>query len=222
MAQSINEIYLFVQDLVNKNQNGYLPPDEFNRLINQAQFSRFNELYGKPEQYAGPNAPFAKMGYARTQELSEKLAPFVVDDLIALVDGACAVPIDLEHAVSMSANDKTVKRVELDRLYNYLNSTVNVPTETYPIYAQVGEAYNIYPVTISTIRLKYLRLPAEAQWAYTNIGDTPVYDPTNSTDLEWDTTETNNIVFKLLSMFGISVKDGQMIGYAEQQKGQGN
>jgi hypothetical protein len=49
-----------------------------------------------------------------------------------------------------------------------------------------------------------------------------VYDEANSVDLEWDTTETNNIAMKLLSMYGISVKDQQVVNYAEQQKAQGN
>lgn len=222
MAQSINDIYLFVQDLINKNQNGYLPPDEFNRLINQAQYARFNELYGKPEQYAGVNMPVAKIAYGRTQDITEKLAPFMVTSPLAVTSGEASVPSNLEHSVAMTAGGKTVKRVSLDRLANYVNSPINVPTTDYPIYAQSGETFLVYPTTISSVSLKYLRLPNEAVWGYTVVDDTPVYNPSTSTDLEWDTTETNNIVFKLLSMFGISVKDGQMVGYAEQQKAQGN
>jgi hypothetical protein len=53
-------------------------------------------------------------------------------------------------------------------------------------------------------------------------GNRPVYDPTNSIDLEWSTDEINNIVMKVLSMFGISVKDQQLVNYAEAQKAQGN
>lgn len=222
MAQSINEVYLFVQDLINKNQNGYLPPAEFNRLINQAQYARFNELYGKPEQFAAANMPVAKMAYARTQEISEKLSPFVVTSTLTFTSGSASVPGTLVHAVAMTAGGKAVKRVEFDRLANYINSTIDNPTVAYPIYTQTDTTYKIYPTSITSGELTYLRLPTEAVWAFTVDDDEPVYDEANSVDLEWDTTETNNIAMKLLSMYGISVKDQQVVNYAEQQKAQGN
>jgi hypothetical protein len=222
MIQSINETYLFVQELINKNQNGYLGPDEFNRLINQASYARFNELYGKPEQYAGANFPIAKIAYARTQEISEKLSPFIVSDTVAVSSGIAAVPDDLVHAVALRSGTNTVKRVEFDRLASYLNSSIDNPTTDFPIYVQIENTYKIYPSTINSVNLDYLKLPGEAVWAYTMSGNRPVYDPTNSIDLEWSTDEINNIVMKVLSMFGISVKDQQLVNYAEAQKAQGN
>lgn len=222
MIQSINETYLFVQELINKNQNGYLGPDEFNRLINQASYARFNELYGKPEQYAGANFPIAKIAYARTQEISEKLSPFIVSDTVAVSSGIAAVPDDLVHAVALRSGTNTVKRVEFDRLASYLNSSIDNPTADFPIYVQIENTYKIYPSTINSVNLDYLKLPGEAVWAYTMSGNRPVYDPTNSIDLEWSTDEINNIVMKVLSMFGISVKDQQLVNYAEAQKAQGN
>lgn len=222
MAQSINDVYLFVQDLINKNQNGYLPPAEFNRLINQAQYSRFNELYGKPEQFAAVNMPVAKIAYARTQEISEKLSPFIITSPLTFASGSVAVPSDLVHAVSITAGGKAVKRVEFDRLANYINSTIDNPTAEYPIYSQRDTTYNIYPSTIASGSLTYLRLPTAAVWGFTVVGDEPVYDAGASVNLEWDTTEITNIAMKLLSMYGISVKDQQVVNYAEQQKVQGN
>jgi hypothetical protein len=199
-----------------------LGPDEFNRLINQASYARFNELYGKPEQYAGANFPIAKIAYARTQEISEKLSPFIVSDTVAVSSGIAAVPDDLVHAVALRSGTNTVKRVEFDRLASYLNSSIDNPTTDFPIYVQIENTYKIYPSTINSVNLDYLKLPGEAVWAYTMSGNRPVYDPTNSIDLEWSTDEINNIVMKVLSMFGISVKDQQLVNYAEAQKAQGN
>jgi hypothetical protein len=222
MTQSINDTYLFVQELINKQQNGYLPPDEFNRLINQAQYARFNELYGKPEQYAAVNMPVAKMAYARTQEISEKLSPFVTEVSLPVTVGVATVPVNLVHAVSMRYGTRVVKRVEYDRLSSFLNSVIDTPNADFPIYVQLDGQYKIYPTTVTPVTLDYLRVPNEAVWGYTVVSGRPVYNSGTSTDLEWDETEITNICMKLLSMFGISVKDQQMVNYAEQQKAQGN
>ena len=48
---SVNDVYVLMQFIVNKNQNGYLSPEDFNNAINQAQRSYLSFLMGNPEQY---------------------------------------------------------------------------------------------------------------------------------------------------------------------------
>lgn len=222
MAQSINTTYEFVQDLLNKNQNGYLGPEEFNRLINQAQYQRFNYLYGMPEQFAAPNFPVPKVAYARTQGIAEALSPFIERVTATFASGSYTLPAGLVHGVALRVGNKKVQRVELDRIASYLDSTINAPSADYPIYCQVDNTYKIYPSTITTAEFEYLRLPNQAVWGYTIVSGVPVYNSGTSTDLEWSTTEINNIVNILLSYFGISTRDSQMIQYAETQKRLGN
>lgn len=222
MEQSINTTYEFIQDLLNKNQNGYLGPDEFNRLINQAQYQRFNYLYGMPEQFAAPNFPVPKVAYARTQGIAEALAPFVERVTATFAAGSYTLPENLVHGVALRVNGKKAQRVELDRLASYLDSTINNPTADFPIYCQVDNSYKIYPSTIINAEFEYLRLPNQATWGYAIVDGVAVYDESASTDLEWSTTEINNIVNILLSYFGISTRDTQMINYAESQKRLGN
>lgn len=223
MAQSINDTYLFAQDLIFKDFGGYLGPEEFIRLINQAQYARFNELYGQPEKYAAPNFPVPKMGYARTQAISEALSPFVVRATPTFASGTYTVPADLEHQIALRYGNVPVTRVEVDRLGGYLNSSIDAPSSTSPIYVQIANTYKIYPSTLTTgFELEYLRLPVKAIWGYTLSSNRPVYDSGTSVDLEWSDIEITNIVYKLVSFFAVSTRDGQLYQEAEQQKANGN
>lgn len=77
MAVSVDTVYRTVLLILNKEQRGYLTPDEFNKIGNQVQLEMFNEYFEELNQQL--RVPENDSEYAnRVQNLQEKLAYFKV------------------------------------------------------------------------------------------------------------------------------------------------
>jgi hypothetical protein len=229
--QNINDTYLLMQKIINKNQQGYLSPDDFNYFINEASKSLFNEYRGKITQYVA-GRPVPKAGYARTQLISETLSYFFMNAALTLTSGVAPMPEDHIETIDVSSTFNTgrvlIRRVEHDRFYNYTNSSIDTPTTEFPIYMENNQELQFSPIALTGVQLNYLKAPVAANWGYTiGFAGRPTYAPTggvngDSVNLEWDETEISNVIMRAISLMGISVKDQQMINWAETQKAQGS
>lgn len=77
MAVSVDTVYRTVLLILNKEQRGYLTPDEFNKIGNQVQLEMFNEYFEELNQQL--RVPENDSEYAnRVQNLQEKLAYFKI------------------------------------------------------------------------------------------------------------------------------------------------
>lgn len=75
MAVSVDKVYRTVLLIMNKEQRGYLTPDEFNKIGTQVQLEIFNEYFEDLNQQL--RVPENDSEYAnRVKNLEEKLAPF--------------------------------------------------------------------------------------------------------------------------------------------------
>lgn len=75
MAVSVDRVYRTVLLIMNKEQRGYLTPDEFNKIGAQVQLEIFNEYFEDLNQQL--RVPENDSEYAnRVKNLEEKLAPF--------------------------------------------------------------------------------------------------------------------------------------------------
>ena len=75
MAISVDQVYRTVLLIMNKEQRGYLTPDDFNKIGTQVQLEMFNEYFEELNQQL--RVPQNDNEYAdRIKNLEEKLAPF--------------------------------------------------------------------------------------------------------------------------------------------------
>lgn len=79
----------------------------------------------------------------------------------------------------------------------------------------------MYPTSIASISLSYLRKPATPEWAYTTVNDEPVYDAGNSQDFETGETTHLEICMRILSAVGVNLRMGDIVQYAEMAEQQG-
>lgn len=224
--QSINDTYILMQKILRKNQQGYLSPSDFNNFINQASNGLFNDYRGaKPTEYV-KGIPTSQKGYDRTKFLMETLTPFVIlDASLTITSGAANKPDNLCETLALNATGAVqgIKIVGLDRWASYANSLIDTPTIEYPIAKESDGTYVFLPATgIVSPKVSYLKFPATAIWNYTVVSNRPTYNPTGSVNLEWDETQILNIVMRAISLMGISIKDQQVVNYAEQQRMMGN
>jgi hypothetical protein len=156
-----------------------------------------------------------------TKASVEKLSPFRFTITVnSGASGEVYKQTDMAALEAMNKADGTrVYMVAPNRLSYYLNSSVWDLT-TQPIYAEYDTYYQVYPSGIDIV-ITGIKFPPMSKWAYTYAGDTQVYDNMNSSDPIWKDMDTVEIIGRMCKHIGVSLKDGELMNYAQSIINQG-
>jgi len=237
MAVDVNTVYRTVLLIINKEQRGYLTPDEFNRTAAQVQLEIFNEYFEDLNQQI--RVPDNDTEYAdRVKNLQQKIAIFQTDGACLPTTGGFNVPGALNSppvtdfyklGTVIYKDDKEVQYVQPNELLELNLSPITKPSNYWPVYTYKNLIIKVYPTTITSgITCTYVRKPANPRWGFiTSPPDyqyvynptqyDPVITPTGSQDFELHPTEQTNIITKILLYSGIIIKDPQIVQVAAQQ-----
>jgi hypothetical protein len=226
---NVNDMYRICQFAVNKAQNGYLTPSEFNLTINQAQVSYQDYLLGEFQQYQYGRSQ-ARINYSQNENIRQRLSPLITNTTLTINgSGEAAYPADYVQADTVITTDfKRVRFAQQDSLYSYYNSEID-PIATNPIYLLEPTGFQFYPVTLGSAILTYVKDAPEIIWGYNSISGRPVYDPapynpsinTGSQQPVWDNVDLLEIIARALKLIGLNLQDGQVQQYANQVTQQG-
>jgi hypothetical protein len=240
---NINDMYQICQYAINKAQNGYLTPSQFNLLANQAQVSYMDYLLGEFQQYQ-IGRPQSRVNYSQNSDTRQRIAPFIKNAVLTTdADGLALYPNDYlqTDSVRTSTNER-LRFVQPDSLYSYLRSEID-PIVSNPIYLIQDLGYKIYPnttdngVTLTNLKLSYVMNPPSMQWGYClDSNGRPVYNPTAPPQTTTTTTLANctfsiqplwydidklEIIARILKLVGVSLQTGQVEQYANMVTTQG-
>ena len=224
---NVNDMYRICQFAVNKAQNGYLTPSEFNLVINQAQVSYQDYLLGEFQQYQY-GRPQARITYSQNENIRQRLTPLITEATLTIngTSGEASYPTDYVQADSIITSDfKRVRYVQQDSLYSYYNSEID-PVATNPIYLIEPSKFQFYPKNLGTAILTYIKDAPEIVWAYTTVSGRPVYAPTQTgvgvtpttgtVQPVWDNVDLLEIITRALKLIGLNLQDGMVEQYANQ------
>jgi hypothetical protein len=213
---NVNDMYRICQFAVNKAQNGYLTPSEFNLTINQAQVSYQDYLLGEFQQYQY-GRPQARINYSQNENIRQRLSPLITNATLTINgSGEVAYPADYVQADTVITTDfKRVRFVQQDSLYSYYNSEID-PIATNPIYLLEPTGFQFYPVTLGSAILTYVKDAPEIVWGYTTVSGRPVYSSGTSVQPVWDNVDLLEIIARALKLIGLNLQDGQVQQYANQ------
>jgi hypothetical protein len=218
---NVNDMYRICQFAVNKAQNGYLTPSEFNLTINQAQVSYQDYLLGEFQQYQY-GRPQARINYSQNENIRQRLSPLITNATLTINgSGEVAYPADYVQADTIITTAfKRVRFVQQDSLYSYYNSEID-PIATNPIYLLEPTGFQFYPVTLGSAILTYIKDAPEIVWGYTTVSGRPVYSSGTSVQPVWDNVDLLEIISRALKLIGLNLQDGQVQQYANQITQQG-
>jgi hypothetical protein len=228
---NVNDMYLICQFAINKAQNGYLTPAEFNLIINQAQVSYQDYLLGEFQQYQYGRAQ-ARINYSQNENIRQRLSPLITEATLTIngTSGEAPYPEDYVQADTiLTVGFKRVRFVQQDSLYSYYNSTID-PIAFNPIYLLEPTSFQFYPKTLATAYLTYVKDAPEIVWGYTLVSGRPVYNPaaynpgppaSGSQQPVWDNVDLLEIIARALKLVGVSLQIGQVEQYANQVTQQG-
>ena len=212
-------MYKLVSYLVDKYQGTYLSPDDFNMVINMAQRQYLNYLTedgsGHAQMHLG-----RKSGMLINAPVVETLSIFIKEATLTVTSQVATQPTDLYRIISMrTSNDlHVVRKITPDKLAEIIDDVIDPPTITDPIYVDMASDYKVYPSGVSSVKITYVKVPADMKWAYTGA---LVYDAANSVQPEWNTKDLEDIIYRAIGIIGINLKDGDLQRSAQMIKQQG-
>ena len=225
MAVSIDTVYQRVLAILNKENRGYVTPQEFNLFANQAQLEVFEQYFFDLNQYN--RLPKNDTEYSDLPKLiNEKLSKFKKSASVSYMTDHFHLPSDLHKLGTVVYNNTTpVEQIDKKNLLEYQLSKLTAPTTNNPVYIQsIGNTSNhwgliVYPTTINAnISITYVRKPNEVTWSSQTVVGNALYNASASTDFELHESEETNLVLKILLYAGVSIKDPNIAQLADAKE----
>ena len=231
MAVSIDTVYQKVLAIANKEQRGYVTPQEFNLLANQAQLEIFEQYFYDINQFSRipGNSTIYSDSLDVLQEKVDHFEKFRADVSMAS-GGVGTLPEYYKMGTLYYLKDGqylAIENVEQNKLHLHINSPLTAPTTSRQIYvrnsgtteAQRERRIQVYPTTItSAVTCNYIAKPTKVQWAYTIVNSEALYNSTNAVDFELHASEETKLVIKILELAGITMKDTGLIQVADKEE----
>jgi hypothetical protein len=221
---NINTVYQKVLAIINKENRGYLTPQEFNLFANQAQSEIFEQYFFDLNQYKrlqSNNTEYADL-YKITDE---KLSKFKKEATLIYSTDSFQIPSDLHKLGTLTYNNIEIEKVDKKTLNNYISSKLTNPTVNNPLYIQsIGNTalqwnIKVYPTSITSgVLCTYVRKPVSVEWAYTQVDSQALYNAGISQNFELHPSEESNIVLKILLYAGVSIKDPNVTQVADAKE----
>ncbi len=172
---NIDTVYKTVLYILNKEQRGYITPDEFNRLGTQVQLEIFEQYFEELNQQL--RMPQTNNEYAnRIKNLEDKIDVFKTSGVATYVGPHFTLPTNLHRLGTLIYNAKEIQGVNRNDYFRINKSPLTKPTQSTPLYILEGTGspsaapslIYVYPDSIvSGVDVYYVKAPALPVWGYT-------------------------------------------------------
>ena len=229
MAINVDRVYQKVLAITNKEQRGYITPQEFNLFATRAQMEIFEQYFYDVNQWS--RQPGNSHAYSDILEvLEQKISHFKIYDASFAVPNSTGY-IDYDNEVVYRLGEVKVKypsvlgnnykmiaeRIKVEDHQLYLDSPLAKQNYKRPIYWQASTGgpsvrIRIYPKPTPSddVLLTYIRRPRDPKWTYIVTSDTQValYDATGvgAQNFELEVSEESELVNRILAYAGITIQ----------------
>tara|TARA_R100001377_G_C3184677_1_gene108074 strand:- start:727 stop:1413 length:687 start_codon:yes stop_codon:yes gene_type:complete len=215
----VDTVYQRVLALANKEQRGYITPQEFNLLANQAQLEIFEQYFydqKSEDQNLKNSTEFSNIDEMLDEKLSifKDTQPLQVNAFIGTLPGNMYRLGSLFYANSLIE----VEQVTEEELMYLQQSPLAKPSIYCPAFVRSGgQNVTLYPEPIDIINCNYIRTPHKVIWGYVVVKDKALYNSGSSADFELHRSDETEIVYKILSLAGIVIAKPGLGTYADGQ-----
>jgi len=209
---SVDTVYQRVLALANKEQRGYITPQEFNLLANQAQMLVFEQYFYDIDKFnaiRGNETEYSDM----IKILNEKISIFKkYDTALVFANNFFQYPPDMYRLgtlyyaeTSLLEDGIEIQEINDDELLDYYNSPLTKPDRSRPLFVRREEGIRIISTTTITsgVTATYIKKPTKVNWGYVITMGEAMYNASASQDFELHPSEEYLLVIKILEMAGI-------------------
>jgi hypothetical protein len=234
---NIDSVYQKVLALANKEQRGYITPQEFNLFANHAQIDIFEQYFYDLNQF--DRSKENDLEYSGMMNvLEEKISVFEKFKVAmsAMSGNQATLPTDLYRLGTVfygaAGYDVEVEKVGKKELEYMLRTSLAAPVDARPVYVRKSDTLlKIFPASPSTsystsnITCNYIKKPTKVVWTYNVVAGNALYNSTaaDAQNFELHASEETELVYKILELAGITLnKPGlvQLAGTEDMQKQQ--
>lgn len=238
----INSVRNTVLSIINKNNYGYISPQDFNLFAKQAQLDLFDEyFFNYNQQINEENARVSGTGYANiklgyeevidTFSVTSFLTQKVLSTSEYYLPSVTTTGSDyylLNKVLCYSAGNLLgeAEKVTHSKITQLNNSMLTAPNTTFPAYTQEGDSITVFPTSInagSDVQAQYIRYPKDPKWTYVTLyNGEPLFDQSASDyqDFELPIDDLNDLVAKILQYAGVSVREGDVVKFGQMDEQQ--
>ena len=238
---NIDSVYQKVLAISNKEQRGYITPQEFNLLADKAQNEIYESYFGDIKTaYLKPDKTQISEGDP-LEKLQAKLSPFITQESVSTATKSLTLPIAAYRLTSISryVNNvvKTVEEVSKKEFTLCNQSPLLKATLNRSIFKRVNmNTVEIEPTPDSTtynvdtssptngvldsesFLLDYYKKPTTPKWAFVVVSDKALFDATNAVNFELHGSEEEILVSRVLNLAGIIISNEGMITTGAQDR----
>ena len=243
MAINVDTVYKTVLLILNKEQRGYMTPDEFNKTATQVQLDIFEQYFEDLNQQL--RVPQSDYDYSdRQMSIDEKISPFKTEGNCAYNAGKFNLPIlDTEGNTVINTGaepannevsfyklgtpiftptigfDTELQRLPRNEFYNIEKSPLTASTEDFPTYLYESKKLTIRPTSITSgISTSFIRKPKNIKWNFIlgTVGQY-IYSSAGSQQFELNASEQVEVITRILFYSGVIIRDPQVIQVAAQE-----
>jgi len=199
---NIDTVYQRVLAFANKEQRGYITPQEFNLFANQAQLEVFEQYFYDLNQAArvhGNDTIYADVD----DMLEEKIQVFEVTSATYV-----AADIYRLHSVRYNnTNCEILRKLDFNDVMS--GGPLTAPSDTRPVANVSGGILRVIGsdnLTLIPDEISYVKKPTKAVWDYFVLNDKALYSVNTSVNFELHPSEESELVYKILKYAGLSMK----------------
>ena len=234
MAVSIDRVYQKVLALANKEQRGYITPQEFNLFADQAQMEIFEQYFYDLNQFKrvpGNSGEYSDI----VSIIKDKISQFevwTVQDNITVINKYGDVNLendipDLYRLGEVSRESIACEQLSPKEFTLRSRSSLTKYSNSRPVFVKYNNGYDrikIYPYPLNSdgtpitvldpqsprVRADYTRKPKNPNWGYVVVNDKALYNSTASQDFELHASEESELVYRILAFAGIAIEKPQL------------
>ena len=224
MAVNIDSVYQKVLALANKEQRGYITPQEFNLFADHAQKEIFEQYFydlsqllrshGNSEEYSDIiNNIRDKINIFEEHKIANNPA-WMASDVYRL--GSVFVENTIPWGLTKDRGVEA-QRVQQDELRNMQRSPLLKPRSSRPVYVIEKQGPNryiyVHPIAdtaytkkVDQIKYTYIGRPSTPVWGYAVINGDAMYDVGNSIHFQLHESEEAELVYRVLTQAGVAIQ----------------
>tara|TARA_R100000995_G_scaffold84489_1_gene63329 strand:+ start:959 stop:1687 length:729 start_codon:yes stop_codon:yes gene_type:complete len=224
MAVNVDTVYQRVLSIANKEQRGYITPQEFNLLANQAQLEIFEQYFYDLNQFSrlpGNDTRHADMVTTLEEKISlfEKTADIVGTSTMTL-------PTDLYKLSTILYKGVEAEKVTQKDLLYIKKSPLTHPTADRPIFIRDNDSIEVYydgtftkTSTTADVDVHYIKKPVTAEWTYIlGTNNEALFLADTKVDFDLHVSEETNLVIKILELAGVVIKQPDLYQIADKEE----
>ena len=228
----VDTVYQKVLAILNKEQRGYLTPQEFNLFAYQAQMDIFEQyIYDlnavtlrKRQMQIGPeDRALGDSVQVIIRKLRDTTGVSVVNN--AVVAGGTTLPGGRTGRIFAEDGGirKTLRLIDPDEIQDLLASKWHAAAFDEFVYFEDGtQRIQVWTgtgqVTTGITCEQITGRPGIAYWGYTIVNEKPVWDPSNSVNFGLPNEERADLVINILKLAGISIEDQELLAAAAREE----